>query len=98
MNIASLYGNEELRHAEALHHYQQALSLRRWPERLAAQAEYNSALCLHAAERLMDARLAVLRSQETSCATRVSLLSHCALLCLTVPYYAVLCLTVSYCA
>ena len=67
MNVASIYSAaEEEQHEEALHHYEQALALRAWPPSLAAQAEYNSAICLHALGRADDARAALGRAQQLS--------------------------------
>ena len=51
MNLASVLSTLEERDAEALLHYEQALALREWPDALAAQAEYNSAISLSGVER-----------------------------------------------
>ena len=51
MNLASVLSTLDDRDAEALLHYEQALALREWPEKLAAQAEYNSAISLSGVER-----------------------------------------------
>ena len=46
MNLASLLGTAAGREAEALHHYEEALSLKSWPTTLVAQVEHNIAVCM----------------------------------------------------
>ena len=64
MNLASVLSTLDDRDAEALLHYEQALALREWPEKLAAQAEYNSAISLSGLDRADEAAAAARRSLE----------------------------------
>ena len=62
MNLASVLSTLDDRDAEALLHYEQALALREWPEKLAAQAEYNSAISLSGLDRADEAAAAARRA------------------------------------
>ena len=64
MNLASVLSTLDDRDAEALLHYEQALALREWPEKLAAQAEYNSAISLSGLDRADEAAAAARRALE----------------------------------
>ena len=62
MNVASLLSQMPGREEEALEHYAKALELREWPLDLAAQAEYNSGICLYNLGRTEEARVALERA------------------------------------
>ena len=62
MNVASLLSQVPGREQEALDHYTQALELREWSPELAAQAQYNSGICLFNLLRISEARAAVERT------------------------------------